>query len=530
MKYYVYRNFTVEHLFPEMHVDFSGYNEVKKVSEQYDRIIWFYELDPTLSESRVNEELHEQLKLVKYLFDNDDVGSNVVLLVPETRNNITLIEDDNLNFAYAKVIEGFRDISKRRKNINIIFMSDFYNRHNCSINWKYYYSARMVVPPSVALDFNRWFLLKMSSLNLKRKKCLVLDCDNTLWGGVIGEDGLTGIDLGKSTKGKVFSDFQGFVKLLSESGIIITLCSKNNERDVWEVFEKHPEMILTRNMISAFEINWNNKAENILSIQKKLNIGLDAFVFVDDSPFERNLVQELLPEVSVVAFPLDVWSIYGELRTRLADLFALKSLTNEDRVKTTQYRQRAERLEYMSSFENLNDYIGSLGIRMKISPVDDFSISRASQMTQKTNQFNLTTKRYSESDLVVLKNSGFEMFTLSVEDRFGDSGITGLIILRTTKDAKNTTIEVDSFLLSCRILGRGIENEFLKSILNSYFDRGIHVVRASFIESHKNQLVSTFFDNFGFALVSQEEKRKEYEIKLNGKILNDKRYEVEFNR
>lgn len=529
MRNYVYRNFTVEHLFTGMNADFSGYNEVKPVTEAYDRIIWFYELDPVLAEPQIKDELNYQLKLVKNLFDNDDIESNVVLLVPEIRNNVTLIGNNNSNFSLSKLIEEYRDISKRRKNIDVIFISDFYNRYKVSLDWKYFYTARMIVPPSMSGKFNRWFLLKMSSLELNRKKCIVLDCDNTLWGGVIGEDGLTGIDLGQSTKGKVYSDFQRFVKLLFESGVIITLCSKNNEQDVWEVFEKHPEMVLTREMITAFEINWNNKADNILSIQKKLNIGLDAMVFVDDSPFERNLVAEFLPEVSVVEFPTNIWSIYGDLRVDLADLFAIKTLTNEDLLKTKQYRQRAERENYRSSFDDLNDYIGSLRIRMKISPVDDFSISRASQMTQKTNQFNLTTKRYTETDLIRLMNNGYEIFTLSVDDRFGDSGITGLIIFKTNKDFHNISVELDSYLLSCRVLGRGIENEFLKTILNSFYEKGIRVIKASFIKSKKNQLVTTFFEENGFSLLSQQRNRKDYEIILNDKLINDIRYEVEYD-
>lgn len=530
MKNYVFRNFTIEHLFSGLDVKFSGYNEVSGFKDEYDRIIWFYELDPVFTESEAIEELQEQLKLVKYLFDNDTVNCNVILMVPDIRNNLTFIEDLNVNFILSQIIDAYREIAKRRKNVNIVFLSDFFNRYDSAkISWKYFYSARMIIPPSVTNEFKNWFLSKISSLELNRKKCLVLDCDNTLWGGIIGEDGLSGIDLGQSTLGKVFSDFQRLIKFLYDSGVIITLCSKNNELDVWEVFERHPEMILTKDMIAAYEINWNNKADNIVKIKNKLNIGLDAIVFVDDSPFERNLVQKILPDVSVVNFFTNEWTMYSELRSQLVDFFSLKTLTNEDKSKTIQYHQKLKRDQFESNFNSIDDYIASLAMKLKISMIDEFSISRASQMTQKTNQFNLTTKRYTESDILALQKSGADIHVMSVSDRFGDSGITGLIMLNGLNNPSASILEIDTLLLSCRVLGRGIENEFVKSILNFYFEKGITEIKATYVKSNKNQQTSTFYNAMGFKETSKTDLQIDYSIKLSKKLLIDPRYEITFN-
>jgi|JI7StandDraft_1071085.scaffolds.fasta_scaffold38583_2 FkbH-like protein len=348
------------------------------------------------------------------------------------------------------------------------------------------------------------------------KKCLVLDCDNTLWGGIIGEDGLQGIKLSKSHPGNAFQDFQREILNLYHKGVIIALCSKNNEEDVWRVFDEHPDILLKRNHIAAYRINWNNKATNIREIAEELNIGIDSLVFVDDNDFEINLVQEMIPEVTCIKVNPEKSYEYPELLAS-SGLFDTITISEEDRKRGEMYRAESERKKQVTSFTDLTEYYKSLEMEIDIYEADEANVGRIAQLTQKTNQFNLTTRRYTEEDIRKMLNSpDYAVFYLKLKDKFGDLGITGISILHN----KNHTSEIDSFLLSCRVIGREVENIFLNECIQHAHTKGATQVEASYIQTRKNGQTSEFYDKNGFKVVSQEASEKRYAKEIENNSLS----------
>jgi len=334
----------------------------------------------------------------------------------------------------------------------------------------------------------------------KNKKCLVLDCDNTLWGGILGEDGLDGIKLDPfDYPGKVFSDFQAAVTRLSAQGVMVALCSKNNEADVLEVLDQHPHCLLKRAHLVGWKINWQDKATNILALSNELNIGLDAMVFVDDNPAECALIREQLPEVTVLSVPQRL-SDYPSLVSR-QQLFVSLTVSPEDRMRTTLYQQEQARLDAQKRSVDLEGYLASLQMIAKIHEVTPEEVPRVAQLTQKTNQFNLTTRRYSEADI---KRFGADpdhlVFSLSASDRFGDLGLVGVLIVRRDFD----DVIVDSCLMSCRALGRGLETTFISAVVEIVRDRWLNVAswRAEYVPTAKNQQVADFWDKWGFERIA----------------------------
>ena len=296
------------------------------------------------------------------------------------------------------------------------------------------------------------------ALKGQNKKCLVLDCDNTLWGGVIGEDGLAGIKLSaNSYPGSSFYEFQQEILTLYHRGILIALCSKNNEAEVWDVFNNHPDMVLQASHIACAQINWDDKAQNLRQIAAELNIGLDSLVFVDDSEFEVNLVRQLLPEVETIHLPSKRSTDY-RLMLASCGWFDTLALTQEDLGRGAMYSAARQRTQAQQQFTSIIQYHESLEMVAEISFADEFSVPRIAQLTQKTNQFNLTTQRYSEADIVdFMHRSTSDVLYLHLEDKFGFYGIVGVCIV-IYQDAHAV---IDSLLLSCRVLGRHVEDAFL---------------------------------------------------------------------
>lgn len=345
----------------------------------------------------------------------------------------------------------------------------------------------------------------------KRKKCLVLDCDNVLWGGIIGEDGMDQIKLGKTYPGSTYYEFQQEVLNLYHTGVVIALCSKNNEEDVWEVFRNHPEMLLKEDHISAARINWEDKAANIRAIAAELNIGLDAIVFADDNEFEINLVNQLLTEVETIHLPV---SQAQNSRRILAScgLFDTVSLTEEDRLKTQMYKAEQKRTEFKTTITSMEDYYRSLEMEIEVNRADDFSIQRIAQLTQKTNQFNMTTRRYSEGDIKkIVQSANHDVLYIKVKDKFGSSGLVGVSIL----EYKNNEALLDTYLLSCRILGRGIENVFLTATLLVAKKHGSQTIKAEYIPSAKNALAEPFYPDNGFTLKDSGKTSKTFSFALD---------------
>lgn len=346
------------------------------------------------------------------------------------------------------------------------------------------------------------------------KKLLVLDCDNTLWGGIVGEDGLSGIELGPdSAHGAMFKHFQQQVAALHQQGVMVAICSKNNEADVWEVLENHPHAILRKTQLVTWRINWEDKASNIASMVRELNIGMDSVVFVDDNPRELALIADRLPEVTLLAVPDDL-SAYENLLTR-DGLFQTVSQSAEDRSRTRMYQEQHARSEERNRFEDLDNYLKSLETVARIGIADKESIGRIAQLTQKTNQFNLTTRRYTEAEIrAILSDPNSAVFVMAVSDRFGDMGKTGVFIAKRTGDL--TTI--DTLLLSCRILGRRLEIAFADQCMQSLErDWGVTSWRAEYIATRKNQQTESFWEQLGFHVVEGDDSRKTYASEPNSR-------------
>lgn len=328
-------------------------------------------------------------------------------------------------------------------------------------------------------------------------KMLLLDCDNTIWGGVIGEDGLKGIQLGQDGLGKAFVDFQLALKKLSSEGTLLALVSKNNESEVWNVFEKHNSMVLKKEDIVSFKLDWNEKFYNIKKISNEINIGLDSLVFWDDNPIERDKVKNMLPEVYTIDVPSDVfqWQKYLEN----LDCFAKFKTTKEDLSKTAQYRSRAEFIKESAAVTDEHSYLKSIDLRASAFGLDEANISRAVQLCSKTNQFNLRTIRHSAEDLYSIssKNKDF-CFLNKLSDKYGDHGIVGLVCLT---EINSEIAFLDTFLLSCRVLGRHFETWMLYKALNIAKKNNYKYLAGQFIDSGRNTVAKNFFIEHGFQLL-----------------------------
>lgn len=328
-----------------------------------------------------------------------------------------------------------------------------------------------------------------------RRKVVVLDADNTLWGGVLGEDGPDGVVVDQEYPGIAYHIFQRQLAYLRTLGYLLVVVTKNNESDFLELFNRRT-MPLTLADFVTYRSNWKEKSDNIADVATELKLGLDSFVFIDDNPFEIEEVRSRLPGVECWLFPKDAPDAAMRLLSGIDSLRAATA-TVEDLVKTEQYRTEAERNALKSSSASLEEYLNSLGIEVAVSVNDAAHISRIAQLTNKTNQFNLTTRRYSESDIDAFMKSG-QVYDFRVVDRFGDMGIVGVVIV--------VDGEIDTFLMSCRALGRKIE----AGILRFVSDRASRPLKASYRRTAKNDMVSRFFDENGFSPVSSSDEGKRY--------------------
>ena len=334
----------------------------------------------------------------------------------------------------------------------------------------------------------------ISALNGKFKKCVILDLDNTTWGGIIGDDGLENIQIGSLGIGKAFSEFQYWIKKLKNRGIIVAVCSKNTESVAREPFEKHPDMVLRIDDIAVFVANWENKADNIRTIQSILNIGFDSMVFLDDNPFERNMVRENLPEVCVPELPEDP-ADYLEYLYPL-HLFETVSFSNEDTERTKLYQIEAKRNMVQQKFANEDDFLQNLDMLSVVEPFNKFNTPRVSQLSQRSNQFNLRTIRYADADIERLSNDpNYYTFAFTLEDKFGDNGLICVNILQ--KENPDVAF-IDTWFMSCRVLKRGMENFTLNTLVEAAKEKGFKTLKAEYIPTQKNEMVKDHYLNLGF--------------------------------
>ncbi|EOA59132.1 hypothetical protein HMPREF1214_01633 [Bacteroides sp. HPS0048] len=335
----------------------------------------------------------------------------------------------------------------------------------------------------------------IGSIEGKFKKCLILDLDNTVWGGVVGDDGWENIQVGHGLGiGKVFTEFQEWVKKLKKRGIIVCVCSKNDENKAKEPFAKNPEMVLRLDDISVFIANWENKADNIRIIQSILNIGFDSMVFLDDNPFERNMVRKNVPGVTVPELPEDPGQYLEFLYSQ--NLFETASYSNADKDRTKQYQVEAKRVTAAKAFTNEADFLKSLNMLSEVKGFDKFNTLRVAQLSQRSNQFNLRTVRYTEDQITAIDQSDkYATFSFTLEDKFGDNGLIAVIIME-KKDAE--TLFIDTWFMSCRVLKRGMENFTLNILVDYAFQNGFKKIIGEYLPTAKNKMVKELYPSLGF--------------------------------
>ncbi len=409
------------------------------------------------------------------------------------------IIENKSEFGLHELINEFnKSLAELTKKNNSLFIFDFnqfvlkYGENNI-FNYKQFFLGDI----QISFDYipflaNYMFAYIKPVLGLN-KKCIVLDLDNTLWGGIIGEDGFNGIELGHTPNGKAYVEFQKKLLSLWQQGIILAINSKNNFEDAMKVINEHPNMILKEEHFASIQINWNDKALNLKQISNEINIGTDSMVFFDDDKLNQERIKQEFPLVLTVELtkdPSDYVKILEELKE-----FDVLSRTEEDNKRGKMYTQQRKRKEFEETVSDLNQFLDQLNIKVKIEDSNEFLIPRISQLTLKTNQFNLTTKRYQEEDIQKFTlDDNFKIGCANVQDKFGDNGITGVFIIKKNDKVWN----LDTFLLSCRVMGRGVENLILSHLLQDAKKNGIKEFIAEFIPTEKNKPSSNFLKENGF--------------------------------
>lgn len=424
--------------------------------------------------------------------------------------------DDTIFGSYANKVESSFTYQVRKLNYELMKLSQLYpNLFICDIadlQNKFgrdkmfapntYTSTEMVFRMDVLPYVANRVMDIVCAIKGQLKKCLILDLDNTLWGGVIGDDGLEGIQLGHGLGiGKMFTEFQMWIKKLKQRGIIICVASKNYEEVAKEPFEKHPDMVLKLDDIAVFQANWETKVDNIRTIQQILNIGFDSMVFLDDNPFERNMVRENIPGITVPELP-EFPEDYLEYLYSL-NLFETASYSNLDKDRTKQYQVEAQRVSLSKTFTNEADFLKSLNMESTVSGFNKFNTPRVAQLSQRSNQFNLRTVRYTDADIEALANDPDVIdLSFTLEDKFGDNGLIAVVIM---KPLDKETLFVDTWFMSCRVLKRGMENFTLNTMVKIAKDKGYKKLIGEYLPTPKNKMVEKHYPELGFSKVSSAE-------------------------
>jgi FkbH-like protein len=338
----------------------------------------------------------------------------------------------------------------------------------------------------------------------------VLDLDNTLWGGVVADDGLEGIELGDtSPRGEAFKAFQKYIASLKQRGVLLAVCSKNDLARAAEPFEKHPDMVLKMEDFVCFQANWEPKSENLRAMASELNLGLDSLVFVDDNPAEIEIVRQFVPEVTTILLgpnPSDYVAQLADCR-----LFEPRSITGEDAERTSQYRSAAQRQALEASVTDMAAYLETLQMEAIITEFTPVDVPRLSQLINKSNQFNLTTRRRSEAEVIAVMNAPEEIgFSVRLKDRFGDHGLISIVV----GTHAGETLQIDTWLMSCRVLKRGVEAEVLNELVRLAKVLNCQRLLGTFLPTPKNEMVRDFYGQMGFTLTIESEMKREFELRL----------------
>ena len=451
----------------------------------------------------------ERLSFITSLCENPSFANKKIIYF-----NYPEIEDTVFG-SYANKVESSFSFQVRKLNYELMKLACQYpNLFICDIaglqnmlGRRFMFAPNVYMTTEMVLSVNALPYVAsrivdiIAAIKGQLKKCLILDLDNTVWGGVIGDDGLEGIELGHGLGiGKAFTEFQMWVKKLKQRGIIIRVASKNNEETAREPFEKHPDMVLKLDDIAVFQANWETKVDNIRTIQSVLNIGFDSMVFLDDNPFERNMVCENIPGITVPELPDDP-AMYLEYLYSL-NLFETASYSNADKDRTKQYQVEAKRVSLSKSFTNEADFLKSLNMVSAVSGFTRFNTPRVAQLSQRSNQFNLRTIRYTEADIESMANDPNVIdLSFTLEDKFGDNGLIAVVIM---KQQDVDTLFVDTWFMSCRVLKRGMENFTLNTMAEYAKEKGYKRIIGEYIPTPKNKMVELHYPNLGFTQLEPE--------------------------
>ena len=501
-------------------IDSSGFNQYmielidpnSKINKNHYDVVFFHLDGDELFDFTFNnnmfdfkESLFNQFvkKLANYSLNNPKtniVVSGIYISSITTFNHLNSSVNISLSDIQFSINKKIKKISQNNTNVHYLDFPAIISEHGSSqiFDFKYWYLGRIKYSNLGIKFLSIFFNSLTSSIFGFSKKVLVLDLDNTLWGGVIGEDGIEGIHLSEDGIGKIYRDFQNEILKLKSLGVILAICSKNNEIDAKEVFDNHDMMILKYDDFAIKKINWINKTKNIEEISNELNLGLNSIVFIDDNPREREFVKKSLTDVNVPDFPEEIHNLKNWfIHDVVYKFFSKKSITFEDLDKTNQYERNKKRSVEETISSDIEQYINALEIKININTNDKNNIPRISQLTQKTNQFNLSTKRYSENEIsdLMLDSNKF-IYSSSYQDKFGKEGIISVVIIELIDEY---TIFIDTFLMSCRVIGRNVEKVIFKQILNILIGKcNIKTVKMEYIESKKNILAKEFYTNCGF--------------------------------
>lgn len=434
-------------------------------------------------------------RTAKSSFQCQVIQQSVMPVLPELMGNnesrmagspLAIALEINRRLPEASVIEGVDLLA-----VDSFVLADGLNAWHDPAMW---HRSKHEVHPRAAAMYGEQVARVVAAARGRSAKCLVLDLDNTLWGGVIGDDGLEGIVLGQGNEqGEAHAELQRYARRLTDRGIILAVCSKNEENIALEAFTRHPEMVLKRGDVACFVANWTDKATNLRNIAKTLNIGLDALVFVDDNPAERAIIRQELPMVHVPELPDDPSGYVTTLAA--AGYFEGLGLTDEDKARSGQYQANAERERLKESATDMDSYLQSLRMVMTAGPFDSMSLQRVTQLVNKTNQFNLMTERLTEAEVAArMDDPRWITLQARLTDRFGDNGLIAVLMARLEE---NDTV-IESWLMSCRVLGRGVEQACLNMLAESARAKGATRLVGLYRPTEKNGLVRDLYPRLGF--------------------------------
>ena len=456
-----------------------------------------------LSPSQQESLAEERLAFVASVCENPMLASKKIICLnyPEIEDTVfgSYATKVTSSFTYQvrKLNMGLMDLSQRYANLFICDIAGLQNKLGRDMMFapNVYVSTEMVLSIDALPYVASRVMDIICAIKGQCKKCLILDLDNTVWGGVIGDDGLEGIQLGHGLGiGKAFTEFQMWVKKLKQRGVIICVASKNNEDTAKEPFEKHPDMVLKLEDIAVFQANWETKVDNIRTIQRILNIGFDSMVFLDDNPFERNIVRENIPGITVPELPQDPGEYLEYLYS--LNLFETASYSQADKDRTKQYQVEAQRVSLQKTFSNEADFLKSLDMISVVSGFNKFNTPRVAQLSQRSNQFNLRTVRYTEADIDALgQDPDVIDLSFTLEDKFGDNGLIAVIIM---KKQDEETLFIDTWFMSCRVLKRGMEDFTLNTMVEAAREKGYRRIIGEYLPTPKNKMVENHYPSLGF--------------------------------